>query len=237
MRYALVNNQRVLANKEAENAICECCKMPVKPFCGKINIEHFRHLQKNDCDSWYEPISEWHLNWQNMFPENFREIVILKNGKAHRADILNSKGTVIELQKSFISPEEIKQRESFYEKMVWIFSGIEFRKNFNVCFKWTTDIKTSDKRVKAYNWSYPKKHIYTCQKPVFIDFGTDYLYWINFLSNKKPEFRSSYRTTSGDEYYDVDEGDYKEIYETVTSYYWYPVKLISKSSFMAHYSV
>jgi len=236
MRYAIKDNIKIEATKGIKDVVCECCNQPVKPCCGQININHFRHLSKKDCDNWYEPMTQWHLDWQNKFPENCREIVISKKGVVHRADVLNNKGTVIEFQKSFIKPTEIKEREMFYDKMIWVFSGIEFRKNFNLKFSWTTDFKTNNKQIKAYNWTYPKKHIFSCQKPVFIDFGTDYMYWINFLTNEKRLFRSSY-SSAGDEYYDTNSGDYRTYYETETEYFWYPIRLIRKDLFLSHYSV
>ena len=234
MLYANQNNKRVKAHNNIKDAVCEICNKSVKPYCGKININHFRHIKKTDCDIWYEPITKWHLDWQNKFPENFREQIISKKGKIHRADIINTKNVVIEFQNSYIKPDEIKQRELFYNKMIWVFNGIKFRKNFNITFEHNVEYDNIEipnkKNIKAYNWSYPKKHIYYCDKPVFIDFGTDYLYYINFIYKKQPLFRFTRSWEESNEFGNT-------WFENHTDYFFHPVKLISKIDFIKHYNV
>ncbi len=47
----------------------------------------------------------------------------------HRADILGNFDVVIELQHSNISIDEIKKREEFYKKMIWIVDANHFTEN------------------------------------------------------------------------------------------------------------
>lgn len=100
-------------------------------------------------------------NSQNPSEENPR----IKNfpvGKYHIADILVD-GTVIEIQHSPISKEEIRERETFYEKMIWIFdvknsvTGTEFicRDKNDICIL---------KLNKKYLFSTEKETYYDCGK-------------------------------------------------------------------------
>lgn len=42
------------------------------------------------------------------------------SGEKHVAEVLTAGGVVVELQRSSIEPEEVRARESFYQRMVWI---------------------------------------------------------------------------------------------------------------------
>lgn len=107
------------------------------PVCGRGVIikakeslavaQHFAHKKGECCpDKWHYDMSEWHRNWQNLFPKECRERVVEKNGVKHRADVLIN-GTVIEFQHSPISPQEIAERNKFYTesgcKVVWVFDA------------------------------------------------------------------------------------------------------------------
>ncbi|MBR7182112.1 MAG: hypothetical protein IKD28_04945 [Clostridia bacterium] len=109
------------------------------PVCGDILCiralnslavkQHFSHKRGSKClDNWRHDMSEWHINWQEQFPEEYREIVITKNGIKHRADIL-IQNTVIEFQHSPISPEEFEERNFFYGNcgynVVWVFDATD----------------------------------------------------------------------------------------------------------------
>lgn len=139
MRYAISNNKRVEASKDITNAVCESCNNPVKPACGHFNIHHFRHVSKLDCDSWYEPITDWHVLWQNKFPEEYREftMVDINTGITHRADIRLSDGVVIEIQNSPIELDEVAQRENFYGKhgLIWILNGENLIKHCGLSYR------------------------------------------------------------------------------------------------------
>ncbi len=156
-----------MPNKVAK---CPICNKDVISKCGNIKVWHWAHKVGEDCDSFSEPETEWHIGWKNMFPKENRE-VILKEGfwdkesyhwadanKKHRADIFIN-NLVIEFQNSPISSEEIKEREKFYNKMIWVLnginlcSGLEFRKFVNgiITFRWKNPPKS---------WWEAKKNIY-----------------------------------------------------------------------------
>ena len=88
MRYALDNEgNKIEVSSSGEKGICPGCGSNVYGRYGMVNKEHWYHKVKN-CDNWYEPITEWHLNWQNIFPENYREIALKsETGEIHIADI------------------------------------------------------------------------------------------------------------------------------------------------------
>lgn len=114
------------------------------PICGEPLIiratdslavkTHFAHKRGTICyDDWTHDMSEWHLSWQRQFPEQFREVVIEKNGIKHRADICIN-NTVIEFQHSPITGEEIAKRNDFYlscgYQVVWVFDATDKIKNW-----------------------------------------------------------------------------------------------------------
>src|SRR3990167_10332836 len=101
MRHA---KDRLLATPKS-HSICPCCNTAVVAKCGSIKVWHWAHESKYDCDTWYEGISQWHLDWQDRVHEKHREIVI----GPHRADIQLSNGQVIEIQNSPISPEVVME--------------------------------------------------------------------------------------------------------------------------------
>jgi len=121
MKYGLKNNQRVCAQPGVE-ATCPLCKSDLVPKCGTVIIWHFAHKQIISCDSWYEPESEWHRDWKELFKQENQEIIIEKDGKKHIADVKLG-DEVVEFQNSTISSEDIVQRENFYGKMMWVING------------------------------------------------------------------------------------------------------------------
>lgn len=109
MRYAFVDGRKLEAKKGIIGAVCPYCGNPVRPKCGSIRAHYWSHKNKKECDSWYERMTEWHINWQNLFPENCREVII----GVHRADVLYN-GCVFEFQHSHLSEEEIRLLRLFY---------------------------------------------------------------------------------------------------------------------------
>ena len=90
---------------------------------GKAVVHSFK-------DSWnYEPMSQWHLDWQDKFTNAQREAYIQKDGVIHRADILTNSNVVIEVQNSAISQHDIWEREVFYDKLIWVINGYRFKSN------------------------------------------------------------------------------------------------------------
>lgn len=121
--YASENTER---NKEY---FCPVCQGAVRLRAGSVNVPHFAHVDLGVCvDDFSNDMSEWHREWQMLFPEKNREVVITHDGESHRADVL-CYGTVIEFQHSPISEVEFWRRNEFYTsagyKVVWIFDVVD----------------------------------------------------------------------------------------------------------------
>lgn len=152
MLYAKVGIKKQRARPELKG-ICPVCGTEVIPKCGSQVTWHWAHVRRQDCDSWSEPISPWHVSWQEIVLPEYAEVVL----GAHRADIVGNADTVIELQHSSINSEEIRERELFYGNMVWLFDATR-RFAGIVCGE-------------RYFFSFGRtKHLTSCQKPVFLDF-------------------------------------------------------------------
>lgn len=132
MRYALNQlRERIEVEYSGQKAWCGICCSEVIGRKGEIREKHWAHSKKKDCDNWWEPITEWHLEWQNHFPPQNREVIISEGGKTHRADIRLNNGMVIEIQHSPINPADINAREEFYGRnnMIWILDGVSLAKH------------------------------------------------------------------------------------------------------------
>lgn len=122
MKFAYVNN---IKSEAKPNLIGKCivCGNDVRSYCGGQIIHHWKHINLFNCDSWYERETEWHKNWKNYFDKSYQEIVKFDKilDEKHIADIyLPHKDLVIEFQHSPIEIKEIKAREDFYNKMLWV---------------------------------------------------------------------------------------------------------------------
>lgn len=106
------------------------------PYChenlilrkGKIVSPHYAHKVDSDCVETGE-MCEWHIRMQSYFSSEYREVVVEKDGKKHRADILKD-NIVIEFQHSAISLDDFNERNNFYislgYKVIWIFDSTEW---------------------------------------------------------------------------------------------------------------
>jgi hypothetical protein len=92
----------------------------------------------------------WHRNWKKAFPPAFREISFPDKllGDLHRADVHTSCGTTLEFQNSPISLYELKSREAFYPKLIWVLNGKKF-KGFRI-LKSLPDV--DDARLKGFDF-------------------------------------------------------------------------------------
>ena len=96
---------------------------------GKIKVWHYAHVNENDRDNWADPImTEWHKSYQNICNKDNVEYRIERDKILHIADIYND-GLVIELQHSPITEEIIKEREKFYNNMIWLFDYTTTKEN------------------------------------------------------------------------------------------------------------
>ena len=188
MFWAIVNNNKVRPEPNTFGT-CPSCGGKVHSKCGDVNEWHWAHYNGENCDSWYEPESHWHLDWKMTFGMECAEQVIRKNDKVHRADILTMQNVVIELQNSPIQKGVISEREKFYgEKMLWLINGNHFRSNFRIYDpdgpynRWISKHNQSKgiKGKKSFEWNYARKSWAEVKTHVFIDFGTDTLFWVRY---------------------------------------------------------
>lgn len=130
MHFALVDNKREEA-KQGLKGICPICSQSVIPKCGNQKIHHWAHVAKKMCDHWWEPETEWHRKWKDLFPQENQEIIQFDEvtGEKHIADI-RVNDIIIEFQHSHITTEERESREKFYKKMFWVVDGTRLQRDF-----------------------------------------------------------------------------------------------------------
>ena len=110
---------------------CPICERELVIRRGDKRRSFFAHKANEACtDSWNQEydISEWHSEWQSMFPVVNQEVVVQIGDIKHRADVLTGK-TVIEFQHSRLSADMFNKRNAFYQnlgyKVVWLFDLTE----------------------------------------------------------------------------------------------------------------
>ena len=116
MLIALFNNQRVRAEVAGSGSIATCpwTNLPVKAHVGLIR-QYWAYVggQPNLFNG-YELESEWHMSWKATIQDQYCEVVMGANNE-HRADILGSNNTVIEIQHSAIDIRDSRERIQFYK--------------------------------------------------------------------------------------------------------------------------
>jgi competence CoiA-like predicted nuclease len=155
MEWALINGERAKAEKTGQIGICPGCGGEVRAKCGEIVSWHWAHVNA-DCDPWSEPETEWHRKWKSFFPDHWQEVT----KPPHRADVAGPDG-VLEIQRSGISPEEIREREKFYGHMAWLLNGHDFWENL----EW---IKV-DNNYYEFRWKHARKTWFTASRAIFVD--------------------------------------------------------------------
>ncbi len=105
--------------------VCSFCGSEMIAKCGGVKMWHWAHRSRSSCDPWWENETEWHRGWKNRFLREWQEVVHIDplDGQKHIADVKTPEGLVIEFQHSPIHPEELKSREEFYKKLVWVVDG------------------------------------------------------------------------------------------------------------------
>lgn len=133
IRYALVDGRKIEPIPGAKG-ICPGCKGSVIAKCGNIKVHHWAHQKIENCDKWWEPMSQWHIDWQSNFPVEWREVIIRcpNSGEFHRADIYTPNGLTIEFQNSTLPKEEIEKRNAFYGRLIWVVTAERFNEQFLV---------------------------------------------------------------------------------------------------------
>ena len=226
MQLALVDGVRQTAQPSLKG-VCPGCALPAIPKCGEKLVWHWAHKGRH-CDPWWENETEWHRNWKALFPVECQEVVQYDEGtgEKHIADVKTANGLVIELQHSAMPAAELRSREAFYKRMIWIVDASPFASQFEVeAFKlpdpkselckdaffimngvgyWRpserdptmTLVLTHQRRDieeqilrdyrghHFYSWKRPRAVWYESTMPVFLDFGTEELFWLQVYDSR-----------------------------------------------------
>lgn len=140
---------------------------------GETKTHHFAYKHENDADPWQRgKMTEWHRKWQDMC---YKECVEVRMGKPveHIADIKTPKGLVVELQHSSISADDIREREAFYGKMVWLW---DYSKR-QTCF-YEADFTApphfrSSQPLFSIQLSRNDPRLTVAERPCFVDMGNN----------------------------------------------------------------
>lgn len=160
MLFAKDSDGNRVAAKPGATGECPGCNGALVPRCGELVSWHWAHRAGPDCDPWSEGESEWHRSWKRSVYPDCCEVQM----GPHRADIVTG-STVTELQHSQISPMEIRERERFYGRMVWIFNAAPFIRNLN--------FRPRDGFV-SFRWKWPRKSLGAVTKPMYWDLGNGF---------------------------------------------------------------
>jgi hypothetical protein len=155
--------------------------------CGEVLTWHWAHLTA-ECDPWSEPESQWHLNWKARFPEAYQEVVV----GPHRADV-KGPAAVLEVQKSQIAPEMIREREEFYGEMLWMLNGEDFAERFHIVYEGCGTYR--------FEWKNPRKTWATAERRILIDFGE--IFEITRIGTTKTPWTGRGRYVGGVELYEA----------------------------------
>jgi len=119
--------QHYIDNEDSLNGTEVTCEYghPLVFANGKINAPYFRHRNPEDTSG--DPMTVWHAEWQSHFPK-IEVVHKRKNSdqiKERRADIELDDKTILEIQHSEISKEEVDNRKNDYtvvhgKEVIWI---------------------------------------------------------------------------------------------------------------------
>lgn len=161
MQFAVTETQERVEATKGARARCPVCESTVVAKCGAIVVHHWAHEAGEDCDPWFEPETEWHRRWKSLFPQDRVEVPF----GDHRADVLTRKGTVVELQNSAISPQDIAARERFYKQMVWVVNAEPFVDRLFVLDRYGSG------NLFKLRWKHSRPSWLYARKPVYLDLG------------------------------------------------------------------
>lgn len=120
MIYAKSKEGNKIKATKGVTATCYHCGEKLIAKCGIVNAWHWSHSVKTECDDLKKEMTEWHINWQERFPENNREVKVLYENGYRIADVKLDDGMVIEFQHSPINTDVIWEREKAHKNMIWI---------------------------------------------------------------------------------------------------------------------
>lgn len=177
MKYAMVEGVRSEALPRAKGLCCACGN-PTVAKCGEKILWHWAHVSRKMCDKWWENETAWHRRWKSYFPDEFQEIVHFDEatGEKHIADVKTANGMVIEFQNSPMSPQEMRSREEFYGKMIWILNGDSFRNNFFIFHKLPDPKSAFDKDIFFLKYT-AYKHRLLFRQGGYVQKCPDYSRW------------------------------------------------------------
>lgn len=161
-----LHGETIRPHRTGDRAECPCCGGGLIAACGEILAHHWKHESGKDCDAWSEAKSDWHLSWQAFLEERYKarcEVWIKRGRVMHRADAVLPDGTVVEIQHSSISPQEIRARELFYGKMAWIFDAQEAGRRDRLRF--------FDGKYWNVVWKHPRKTLIAARRQIYLDTG------------------------------------------------------------------
>ncbi|MER9544281.1 competence protein CoiA family protein [Mesorhizobium sp. M0437] len=174
MKFALVGGER----RQPEPTLtgqCPGCGETVTAKCGTQRVWHWAHKGLRTCDPWWEPETEWHRRWKNLFPVSWQETVLRSEttGERHIADVRTPNGLVMEFQHSAINPAELASRETFYQNMIWIVDckrlGRDRPRIDENLTNWRS-LPEGDVRMSHWPDEFLPKRWLDCSVPVLFDF-------------------------------------------------------------------
>lgn len=92
-------------------------------------------------------------------PKAWTEVRCEEDGKIMIADVKFPNGLVLEIQHSPISPQKIKERQTFHRNVVWLFDATGPMQNSQIGYH------------KKIEWIQPRETMKFANEPVFIDVG------------------------------------------------------------------
>ncbi|HSI72161.1 MAG TPA: competence protein CoiA family protein [Fimbriimonas sp.] len=155
MFYAVDGREIRIEAAPRRKGFCPLCREPLVARCGDVIRWHWAHQNREDCDRWWEPETDWHLAWKALAHPSQVEVVLGE----HRADIVGHDDVIVELQNSAISAREIVERERFYDRMVWLLNGADFAHNFRV---------EIGAKGATFHWAHARPSWQFAKKPIFI---------------------------------------------------------------------
>jgi hypothetical protein len=165
MLYAISDSGPKIRASPGGVAYCPSCHQELIPKCGEIKIWHWAH-KRNECDTWAEGETAWHLGWKLRFPSSQVEVPIIQNSVRHVADVVTSKGKIIELQHSPLTPHELHEREAFYDDLTWIFDLREPFAQNNLFFK-----PLKNPGLESFRWLHRRLYVLCPFWPAYWDIG------------------------------------------------------------------
>jgi hypothetical protein len=129
MLYAIDENGKRVGPSPKTAGVCPVCGNAVVSKCGEKVVWHWSHKTgSEECDAWYEPITEWHKGWMSLFPESSREaLVFSQDGSGgHMVDVCLESGMRVDFQSRRITVKEMGRRDSFWGGAFWVLDAAVF---------------------------------------------------------------------------------------------------------------